>query len=434
MNIIQITPGAGKMFCGGCFRDNALVGALRKLGHSVTMLPLYLPLTLDDQDQSQGTPIFFSGINVYLEQKFTLYQSAPDWLRNVFASPKLLKAAAGSAAKTRPEDVGDLMLSMLRGEEGNQARELDELIHWLKKTEKPHVISLSNALLAGMARKLKSELGVPVICSLQGEDFFLDSLPEQFKTQAWQLLSERAADVDLFVAPSRYFGELMSRRLNVPAAKTAVIYNGIAVDPEMTGTNRATANQPSTLGYFARMCREKGMDLLVDAFLLLRQRGKVGHLRLKLGGSCGPADEPFVEEQKRKIQAANLLGDVEFCPNLTREEKASFLNSLDVFSVPAVYGEAFGLYVLEALASGVPVVQPRDAAFPELIQSTGGGLLFEARHVKALADAIESLLLNPAQARTMGKTGRKAVRERFTAERMAMEFAQTCSLLVNRKS
>src|SRR3954468_2697699 len=127
MTIVQITPGAGDMFCGNCFRDNALVAELRAQGHDVTMIPLYLPLTLDEEDQSAGMPVFFGGINVYLEQKFALFRRAPNWLRRCLSSEGMLRWAAGRTAKTRASDVGDLMISMLRGEEGRQARELEEL-------------------------------------------------------------------------------------------------------------------------------------------------------------------------------------------------------------------------------------------------------------------------------------------------------------------
>src|SRR2546430_1964139 len=178
MNIVQITPGAGGMYCGNCFRDNALVAALRHQGHQVLMVPLYLPLTLDEEDQSAGTPIFFSGINVYLEEKAAFFRRTPGWFHDLLAAPRLLKWAAGKAAKTRAPDLGELTLSMLRGEEGNQARELTELIAWLKPQPKPDAICLSNALLLGLARRLKSELGAPVVCMLQGEDIFLDALPE----------------------------------------------------------------------------------------------------------------------------------------------------------------------------------------------------------------------------------------------------------------
>jgi len=426
VNIVQITPGAGGMYCGGCFRDNALVAALRRLGHETLMLPLYLPLTLDEADQSAGTPIFFSGVNVYLEQKFPWFRRAPDWLHRALASPGLLKLLGGMAGQTRAEEVGELTLSMLRGEEGNQAREVNELVGWLKANHRCDLLSLSNVLLAGMARRLKEELRAPIVCMLQGEDTFLDGLPEGQRAMAWKILSERTRDIDLFIAPSRYFGDLMARRLHLPAERVRVVHNGINLEGfSNTQTsniesrlNRETSNTEPILGYFARMCPEKGLALAVDVFIELRKRGCVPNLKLRVGGGCGPGDEPFVEEQRGRLEAARLLNDATFFPNVSRAEKISFLQSLDVFCTPALYGEAFGLYVIEAMASGVPVVQPRHAAFPEIVEATGGGLIAEP-NASALAGAVESLFLNPERARSLGETGRTAVLQHFSVQRMA---------------
>jgi glycosyltransferase involved in cell wall biosynthesis len=425
------------MYCGGCLRDNALVAALRKLGHQVLMVPLYLPLTLDEEDQSAGTPLFFGGISVYLEQKLPLFRGAPGWLHDLFASPRLLRWAAGKAAKTRAADLGELTLSMLRGEVGNQARELEALIAWLKTQPKPDVLCLSNALLIGMARRLKAELRVPVVCALQGEDFFLDALPESHRAACWQALAERAAEVDLFIAPSRYFGGLMRERLGLPVERVRVVHNGInlegyGIEGEQGAPPSPLAPRPSppVLGFFARMCREKGLDTLVEAYLLLRHRGRVGHLKLRVGGSCGPADAAFVDSLRARLQAGGLLDDVEFHPNLDRASKLMMLRSLSIFSVPALYGEAFGLYVIEALAAGVPVVQPRTAAFPELIEATGGGVLCAAGDARALAEAIEELLLDPARARALGEAGQRAVFEKFSAEAMARVMVQAYGEMV----
>ena len=423
LRIVQMTPGAGKMYCGACVRDNALVLALRRLGHAVVMAPLYLPLTLDEEDQSAGAPIFFSGINVFLDQQSALFRNSPHWLHRLLASPSLLRLASGAAGKTQAEDLGQLTLSMLRGEDGHQARELEDLIRWLR-LEKPQIVCLSNALLLGMARRIRAELRLPVLCSLQGEDFFLDSLPEPHRQTAWRIASERAADVDLFIAPSRYFGRFMADRLKIAPDRVKVLLNGINLAGYYTPSAGKTG--PPVLGYFARLCREKGLDQLIGAFVRLKKRDGLAHLKLRVGGSCGPADQVVVDVLRALLAANQVLGDAEFCPNLSRAAKLDFLGSLTVFSVPARHPEAFGLYVLEALAAGVPVVQPDHGGFPELIAATGGGCLFPAGDEDALADAIESLLRAPDQARAMGEAGRQAVRQRFSVETMAEEFAKIC--------
>ena len=432
------------MYCGNCFRDNALVAELRAQGHDVTMIPLYLPITLDEADQSAGTPVFFGGINVYLEQKFALFRRAPNWLRRLLSSDGLLRWAAGRTAKTRAADVGDMMISMLRGEEGNQARELDELIVWLKTQPKPDVICLSNALLVGMARRLKADLQTSVVCTLQGEDSFLDSLPDSHRAAAWQLLSARAVDVDKFIAPSRYFADVMTRRLGLQPERVHVVHNGLNLDGygggwRVAGGGKASAREVASpvtrhtapvLGYFARMCREKGLDTLVEAFIHLKNRGNVPRLKLHIGGGCGPGDEPFVKSLRKRLAEAGFIGETMFAPNLSRVEKIAFLESLTVFSVPARYGEAYGLYVIEAMAAAVPVVQPRVAAFPELIEATGGGVLCESDDPRQLADAIEALLLEPARARALGEAGHKSVFERYNIEAMTDQVVRAYAGLV----
>jgi glycosyltransferase involved in cell wall biosynthesis len=288
-------------------------------------------------------------------------------------------------------------------------------------------------LLAGMARRLKAELRVPIVCMLQGEDTFLDGLPEAQRTAAWKILSERARDIDLFIAPSRYFAELMARRLNLSSDRVRVVHNGINTDGYANHEPRTTNHEPPVLGYFARMCREKGLELAVDVFVELKKRGRVPNLKFHAGGGCGPNDEPFVEEQKGRLDAAGILKDARFFPNVTREEKIRFLQSLDVFCTPALYGEAFGLYVLEALAAGEPVVQPRHAAFPEIVEATGGGLIAEP-NAPALADAIEQLLLNPSRARELGETGQRAVLQRFNVQRMAEDVLNVYHEAMNPRS
>jgi len=421
MNIVQLTPGAGSMFCGNCFHDNTLVAALCQLGHDATMLPLYLPIRVDGENQSDGQPIFFGGVNVYLAQKSALFRKAPRWLHRMLNARGLLEWAAGRAAKTRADDVGEILLSMLRGELGNQNREITELIGWLREHAKPDVICLSNALLIGMTRRLKRELNVPVVCLLQGEEPYLDSLPDAFREPAWKLLTERAADVDAWIAPSQWNADCLTKRLQLRPERVHVVHNGIKLDdfPSQKTITNSQGQKAPVLGYFARMCKDKGLDLLVEAYIHLKNRGKIPRLKLHIGGGCGPGDEPFVKSLRARLAEAGYIAEVSFHPNLSHAEKVAFLQALDVFSVPAHYGEAFGLYLIEAMAAGVPVVQPRTAAFPEIVEASGGGTLCEPNDPKALATAIEELLLEPARAQTLGQAGQNATREKFSAEGMA---------------
>ena len=419
------------MYCGNCFRDNALVAALREAGHEVTMIPLYLPFTLDEENQAGDTPIFYNGVNVYLEQKSALYRAAPRWLHRMVGSDTMLGWAASQVGKTRAEEVGDLTISMLRGEEGHQARELEELIDWLKTQPKPDVISLSNSLLLGLAHRLKEAIGAPVVCLLQNEAPYIDSMPEEVREEVWQIMAERAQEIDQFIAPSAFYAGCMRDKLNLTAERVQVIHNGINHDGYSA---ERVAPNPPVVGFFSRMCKDKGLDTLVDAFIKMKQDNHIPQLRLKIGGGCGPGDEPFVGRLRERLQAKALLSDVEFHPNLNREEKQAFLKSLSVLSVPAQFGESFGFYVIEAMAAGVPVVQPRCASFPELLEATGGGRLYDHEGPESLAAALEGMLHNPSEAKAVGLKAREVVRETFSVEHMARQMIDLLAGLVSNPS
>lgn len=441
MNLVQITPGTGGLYCGNCVRDNALVAELRRQGHDVLMLPMYLPLKLDEPDASGRVPIFFSGLNVYLQQQAALFRALPSWLHRWLASPTLLRLAGRFAAKTRAEEVGALTLSMLDGESGNQSRELEELIAWLRTQPRPDLVCLSNALLLGLARRLRHSLGVPIVCMLAGEDAFLDALPHAVRGQAWNRLIDRARDVDLFLAPSRYFARWMQERLQLSPDRLQVVPIGINLegypplnaDPTPPPAPPPGASPP-VLGYLARMCPEKGLDTLVDAFILLKQRPRTSDLQLQVAGSCAPSDQRFVTHLRTRLTSAGFSAHAHFHPNLDRASKIAFLRRLTVFSVPAVCGEAFGLYLAEALAAGVPVVQPRHAAFPELIEETGGGLLCDPGSPQALADRLEELLLNPDLRRRLRTAGQSAARAKYGIEHSSLETLAAFQRLIRRHS
>lgn len=420
MKIILLTPGTGSYYCGVCMRDNALAKELIRQGHDAIMLPMYLPLTLDDAPVSNDTPIFYGGINVYLQQKFALFRHTPRWLDHLLNHRGLLRRVAQQSGMTGGAEIGELTHSMLLGEEGRQGKELEVLVEWLLQHGRPDAIWLSTALLVGLARRIRKALAVPVLCSLQGEDAFLDSLSAPWKERCWAALAERAQDVDRFIAPSRYFAELMRTRMNLAENKLRIIPNGIAVESLDARTPPITP----TIGYLARMIEGKGLGQVIDAFILLKQRQGFSDLRLRCAGAVTREDERYVQALKARLAQAGCLDAVEFLPNVSREEKSRFLESITLLSVPAGYGEAFGLYLLEALAAGVPVVQPRVAAFPEIIETSGGGVLYEPKTADALAGAWEALLAEPRKIEELGECGRAAVNSEYSLSVMAERFIE----------
>lgn len=420
MKIIQIVPGTGNFYCGSCIRDTALVHALRKHGHEVTLQPLYLPLCTDEPVSENNDSVFFGGVNVYLQQKSNFFRKTPRWIDRLFDSRWLLKFSARQAGMTAAPELGAMTLSMLSGADGNQVKELNRLIDWLKSQDKPDIVILSNGILLGMAKAISSQ-GIPIVCTLQGEDGFLDALPEPYRSEAWRLLSECARHVKAFIPVSHYHAGLMKERLNLPDDRYTVVQNGISLD----GYEEIPDSPPTpVLGYLARLCPVKGLDVLVDAFVELKKNPSLSDLKLILAGTMTNADRPFVETMKKRLEKAGLLSGVSFHPNVSRHQKIEILKSLSVLSVPATYGESFGLYVLEALAAGVPVVQPRHGGFTEIIERTRGGLLYDPIDRESYVSVLTGLLTQPEKAWILGQRGRKVVHDYFNIDRMAHDILQ----------
>ena len=421
MKIAYIAAGAGGMYCGTCLHDNTLAAALQRRGHDVALVPTYTPMRTDEPGVSIDR-VFFGAVNVYLQQKIAPLRRLPLFDR-LLDRPGLLRQAARMGGSTDPTSLGDLTLSVLKGEDGFQARELAKLAAWLRDDFRPEVVHLTNSMFAGFARTLKRELGVPVLCSLQGEDLFLDQLREPWKKKVFAVLRERARDVDAFLVNSRWYGDTMAEYLGVEPERMRVVPLGVSLDGyERDGAPGAPADpgdhRPLTIGYLARICPEKGLHALVEAFHLLTE-SEPGPVRLAVAGWLGERDRAYFKEIQEKIAGWGLSSFFEYAGEVDREGKLRFLQGLDILSVPTTYREPKGLFVLEALASGVPVVQPRHGSFPEMIEATGGGVLVEPGSAEALADGLRSLLRDPEKRRALGQQGREAVHARFGDATMA---------------
>ncbi len=417
MKIVHIVPGSGGTFyCQNCLRDSDLIKSLNTLGHETHLVPLYLPPGIGNTEISGDVPIFYGAINLYLREKFPAYRHAPQWLEKAFDSRTFLRFAAKRAGSTRASGLEEMTISMLRGEEGRQAMELDHLIRFLEKEMKPDIVHLSNALLLGLARRLKNDLGARVVCSLQDENEWIDPMREAYREKVWGLMAERAADVDMFVTPSRYYAKKARKLLKIPPEKISVVFCGIDLD----GYERFPLPfHPPVIGYLCRMSEYFGLGIVIDAFIRLKRDERFNDLRLHLTGGCTGDDRPFIQKMLKKISRHGFEKDVRIFEHFDKASRIEFLKSLTLLSVPTPEGESFGAYQAEALAAGVPVVQPDVGAFPEFVEATGGGIIYHPNDGETLAGGMASLLARPDRARYLGERGRHAVFQKYSMNTMA---------------
>jgi glycosyltransferase involved in cell wall biosynthesis len=412
MHVAIITAGGAGMFCGSCMHDNTWARALRAAGCEVTLIPTYTPIRVDEQDQSDGQ-VFLGGINVYLDYQLPLWRRIPRALVRWLDAPFVLNLTRFASSDAK--QLGPLALAMLDGEHGPQAREIGELVEFVTRRLRPDVVVFSNALLVGVLRRLRQEFSGTIVCTLQGDDVFLEGLPERYRSEAIERIHERAREFDGFLVHSRYYRDFMAKYLRLPLETFHQIPLGIDLAGH-DGRPKPNAGEPFTIGYFARVCPEKGLHRLVEAFRLIHRRSPGA--RLVAGGYLGRRDARYFREIRR---AARELGDAFVYAGSppTAAGKVQLMGTFDVLSVPTEYHEPKGLYVLEALANGVPVVQPRHGAFPELIEATGGGLLVEPGNAEDLAARLEGLMHDPAQRQRLAETGHTRVRELYDARVMA---------------
>jgi len=416
MKILALTAGAAQMYCGSCIRDNALAAELISQGHDVILQPVYTPTLTDETNVSQDK-VLLGGISMYLEQHSALFRKTPWLLDRIWDSQWALKLASKRSIAVNPEMLGEMTISMLRGENGLQRKEIEKLSAWLRTEPPPDLTTLPNSLLIGLAQPIRRATGRPVCCTLQGEDLYLSQLPEPYRTESLGLIRANIQHVDRFVAVSEYYADFMCGLLGIPAHKMEVVPLGINLkdcDPGLRFRGNCF-----TVGYFARIAPEKGLHILADAYLELRRETEFSGVTLEAAGYLAPEHRDYLRGIERTMRDAGFAHEFKYRGVLDRAHKIDYLRNLDVLSVPSTYGDAKGLFLLEAMANGVPVVQPRHGSFTEIVQTTGGGLLVEADNTAALAEGILALWKDRALLEELGRRGAAGVREHYTVARMA---------------
>jgi glycosyltransferase involved in cell wall biosynthesis len=384
---------------------------------------MYLPLFADEHDLSREIPVFYGAISIYLKQQFPIFRKAPGWVDRALNSKPMLKLASKFAGSTRAKGLEEMTVSMLLGEEGQQKEELQKMVDWIVENCDPDVIHLSNALLLGLAHKLGERMQVPVICSLQDEDVWVDVMKPSAAESVWKLMSSKAEEVAKFISVSDYYAGVMKEKMSLPEKKVTSVH--IGVDPA-DYTFKPVSEKKRNIGYVSRMCHSNGLDILVDAFILLKRRPGFEDVNLVLTGGSTGDDRKYIAELKHRLRENGLQQQLEIHDDFEEEGLREYLDKVSVVSVPVRNGEAFGIYLLECMVSGIPVVQPRLGAFPEIVGLTGGGVIYEENTPEALALALEKLLSDPVEMDRLSRTGKEGVVEHFhidiQAERMVKVY------------
>jgi glycosyltransferase involved in cell wall biosynthesis len=391
---------------------------LLRRGHDVTLLPVYTPTRTDEPNVS-GPRVLFGGISVYLQQRSAIFRKTPRFLDRLWDSPSVIQAFAGRAVSADARVLGDLTVSMLNGEHGVLRKEFEKLVDWMRGEPVPDVIELPNSLLIAMAAPLKQALNRPVSCTLQGEELFLNGLIPPYRDQALALIRRQVGTIDQFIAVSEYCASFMAELLGIPSSKTAVVPLGVNLDGYHRRAVEAGVGRHFTVGYFARVAPEKGLHLLADAYIRFRRMTGHAPIRLEAAGYMARSSRAYLDRVRQTLEQAGLAGEFTYRGEIDRAGKLAFLAGLDVLSVPATYDEPKGLFLLEAMASGVPVVQPRRGAFVEIVEKTGGGLLVEPDDPQQLADGLYALWSDRTRQAELADRAFHGVRAHYTIAQSA---------------
>ncbi|MDX9726035.1 MAG: glycosyltransferase family 4 protein [Bacteroidales bacterium] len=421
--VYLITGSGGSFYCGNCYRDMLYVRAIRKVpGIKASAIPLYLPPDKTTSRESGfDKNVFFGAISMFLREKVPFLRNMPAFLDKFLDSKLFLRFAAKQAGTTSTEGYEELTISMIEGDNAFRKAEVDRLVRYLIKDGKPDIIHLSNALILGIARQLKKRIDVKVVCSLLNEDDWIDDMNEPYRSRAWQMIAKEAGYVDAFVTPSNYYRELFKSKTQLKGDNVHIVPLGF--DPEINEVNKPE-REPSSVGYFSRINNYNGFDKLVDAFIVMKKQDQIPGLSLKICGGYTGTDKEFISDQIKKIREHKLEKSVKIYPEFEGEKKLEFFRDVDLISVPVRKYDGYGLYLLEANAAGIPVVQPATGAFPEIVEKTGGGITYTPDTVEELAASLTKLLKDRQLIASLGEKGSLMVRKELSLDKMASGLSE----------
>jgi len=297
-----------------------------------------------------------------------------------------------------------MTLSMIKGDDANFAKQTDKIIEWITHHDTPDIIHLSSSLLIGIAKAIKIHINIPVVCSLQDEEVWIESLENRYVQEAWASIGQNVKYVNRFLASSQFY---KSKALGkIPDIKEIeVVYPGVPVK------KYASSHYPEepTIGFFYHMNSVNGLHILAEAFVNVKKKKSVERLRLHIGGGFTTADRKFL----KKIH--QILYPYQDCVAwhhaYTLDEHTKFYSGISAICVPITFEEAAGLYLCEAFAAGRPAIEPDTGSFAEIVAN--GGILYSPNTPDALTNAIEKLFADRTSYNSYCKNAQQLSQSRY---------------------
>jgi glycosyltransferase involved in cell wall biosynthesis len=420
VKVLLIVPGSGDTFyCGNCFRDRLYAQALRHTGHEVVVMPLYLPVS--NKSFGTDTPLFFPATSYYIAQKFFKKRTVPQFFKKILETPSMLRMAASLSGATSAKGMEQMTLSMIKGDDLHFSKEINKMIEWMVNHNHPNIIHLSTSMLIGIAKVIKNQINIPIVCSLQDEEIWIDTLNDRYARQAWDLIGKQAKYVDRFITSSEFYKSKIHSKIK-EIKKIEVVYPGVDVEKYRS---HHIPKEP-TIGFFYRMSHQNGLDILAQAFVKIKQQGGNPQLKLKIGGGYTRENRRFIHQIRKTLKP--FAQDVTWIDHYAPDDHASFYKDISLICVPVRHQEAIGLYLCEAFAAGIPAVSPDTGSFSEILSN--GGVLYQPNTPDALANAIETILINRKHYTECRNNAQQRAQMHYRQEATALQLLQTYELLL----
>ena len=259
---------------------------------------------------------------------------------------------------------------------------------------KPDLVHISNALLLGVAGEIPRVAQLPIVCSLQDEDTWVDAMDPVWRERCWNIIAEKARDVDLFIAVSKWYAEKSQRAPHPDRAHARCAVGDRMRRARTRATRRRSARARLLVAHSTPISVSPE---LVDAFIELKKHPRLATLKLRATGGRHQRRPRLCRSHHAKARPYGVHQDIEIVEDF-RQVGAASVHPFAHRAVrpPRRKGEAFGLFIVERVRAACPSCSRTPGPFAKWSKLTGGGIVYDGPADKsALVESLKKVLLDP---------------------------------------